>query len=539
MIRQIVFVLSLLGCVSAQNVSPSSALQPNDNRVAAPSAKDHEPAAVDPLESARALMTDHKYVEASTAFRGIIDKNPEAMRAHLGLVESLLRLAKLEDAEEAAKKAVATLPNVAMVHAAYGDVEFRSGKFAEAEAEYRAALKLDHTSAEGWYGLGSMYEMLSMYKHAKDAYARAHEFDPANDKLFRHWVDLLPYTERLAEVKKHAGDHPTARENDYIKFLSAAAEKKPWVLTSELQRREIKMLPYGRKMAGTNDINQDPRHISKGYALDVRFNDRVSAELLVDTGAGGITIGRKLAEKIGVQKIADSYIFGIGDQDPVPTYKGWVDKISIGGVEFRNCIVTVSSKNDIADETGLIGPDVFRKFLITLDFHNWKMILSPLPRHPAGDVDFDEIAIDRYIAPEMQNFIRVYMFGHDLVAPVTVNDKAIGNFILDTGADLNTMSPRFATKVTKASDDHEYRMSGVSGRVNNVLTGQKAILQIAKMRIESHELPVFATDRISASDGTEIAGFIGIRTLVQMKMTLDYRDGLVDLQVYEFKKATE
>jgi len=123
--------------------------------------------------------------------------------------------------------------------------------------------------------------------------------------------------------------------------------------------------------------------------------------------------------------------------------------------------------------------------------------------------------------------------------PVVVNDKATGNFILDTGADLNTMSPKLAAQVTTARADGDYTMKGVSGKVQEVLTGQKAILQFAKMRIESHDLPVFSTDHISASEGTEIAGFIGIRTLVQMKMTLDYRDGLVNLEVYEYRKARE
>jgi predicted aspartyl protease len=139
----------------------------------------------------------------------------------------------------------------------------------------------------------------------------------------------------------------------------------------------------------------------------------------------------------------------------------------------------------------------------------------------------------------MQSFTRAYIFGHDLVIPVTVNDKGSGNFILDTGADLNIMSPRLASQVTEASNDHEYRMTGVSGKVTNVLTGKKAILQFSKMRVESHELPVFSTDNISASEGTEISGLIGIRTLVQMKMTIDYRDGLVDLKVYDFKQARE
>jgi len=216
-----------------------------------------------------------------------------------------------------------------------------------------------------------------------------------------------------------------------------------------------------------------------------------------------------------------------------------VDKISIGSVQFRNCIVVVSSKNDVADEAGLIGPDVFEKFLITLDFQDWKLLLAPLPKNPAVTVADDDAPQDRYIAPELQGFTKFYRFYHDIVVPVVVNDKATGNFILDTGADLNIMDLQFAQKVTKASADDEYRMKGVSGKVAEVLTGQKAILMFAKLRIESHDLPVFALNGTSSSEGTEIAGLIGIRTLVQTKMTIDYRDGLVNLEPYTFKQAHE
>jgi len=322
------------------------------------------------------------------------------------------------------------------------------------------------------------------------------------------------------------------------RLLTALAEKKPWVLASEIKPMEIKMPHYGRKVEYTNDVDRSTATISKGFGLQVKFNDRVSAELLLDTGAGGITIGRKLAERAGAVKIADTWIGGIGDKGGIESYEAWIDKINIGGLEFRNCVVTVSSKNDIIDDAGLIGADVFDKFLITLDFHEQKMLLAPLPKNP-GASDVDDEWQDRYIAQEMQGFTKFYRFYHDMVVPVVVNDKATGNFILDTGAELNSMSKRLAAQVTKATADDEYRITGVSGNVQQVLTGQKAILQFAKMRIESHDLPVFSLDNTSANEGTEIAGLIGIKVLVQMKMTIDYRDGLVNLEVYEFRKARE
>jgi tetratricopeptide (TPR) repeat protein/predicted aspartyl protease len=519
--------------VAAQNVADNS--KPATPAPAATTAS----TAADPLLSAHALMKDGKFKDAAAAFKVIVQKDPSSAEAQAGLVRSLLRAHQIDDAQEAGRQALAAVPSSALVHAAVGDVAFRAGRFADTEAEYRAALKLDPNSARGQFGMARMFRMVSMNKRAKETFAKAHQLDPEDKQITEEWLETLPYAEQLEAVKKAAGDHPKEEEANRIAYLSAVAQKKPWILASERKPTEIKIQPYGKEITGVYDINRSgPATISKGYGLQVKFNDRASAVLLLDTGAGGITIGRKLAEKAGAVKIADTRIGGIGDKGSVLSYVAWIDKITIGSVEFRNCVVVVSSRNDVADEAGLIGPDVFDKFLITLDFREQKMLLAPLPKNPNAASE-DDLFQDRYIAPEMQSFTKFYAFGHDIVVPVVVNDKSVGNFIIDTGADINSMSPKLAALVTKASADGDYTIKGVSGKVENVLTGKKAILQFAKMRIESHDLPVFAFDKVSASEGTEIAGFIGIRTLVQMKMTIDYRDGLLNLEVYEFRKARE
>jgi tetratricopeptide (TPR) repeat protein len=528
--------LLLALCLAASATAQTTA----DNvKPAAPAAAENvtAPKVNEPLLAARALMKKGQLKDAADAFKALVEKDSTLADAHVGLVRCLLNSSQVEEADGAAKKALAALPGSAVVHAAAGDVAFRSGNFADAEKEYRAALKIDTNSARAVYGMGRMLHMVSMNKRAKENFARAHELDPEDSEITRYWLETLPYAERLEKDKKTDGD-PDNKAN-MRRYLTAVAEKKPWLMVNEIKPMEIKMPLYGRNLAGVNDIDRSgPKNIYEGYSVQVKFNDRANAMLLLDTGAGGITIGRKLAERAGAVRIADTRIYGIGDQGSVESYVAWIDKINIGGLEFHNCVVVVSSKNDIADDAGLIGPDVFDRFLITLDFHEQRMLLAPLPKNPSG-ASVDDEWQDRYIAPEMQGFTKFYRFGHDMVVPVMVNDKATGNFILDTGAGLNSMSPKLALQVTKAEADGEYKMKGVSGRVNQVMTGQKAILQFAKMRIESHDLPVFSTDNISASEGTEIAGFVGIRVLVQMKMTIDYRDGLVNLEVYEFKKARE
>ena len=185
----------------------------------------------------------------------------------------------------------------------------------------------------------------------------------------------------------------------------------------------------------------------------------------------------------------------------------------------------------------MIGADVFKRFLVTLDFKEFKLLLSPFPRNPSASGSEDDPQ-DRYIAPEMQAYTKIYRFGHDLVIPVLVSDKASGNFILDTGASMNDISTKLANAITKLTYEG-YSLKGVSGSVKEVLNGDKAILQFAKVRVRSDDIPAIDFDHISNSVGTEISGFIGIRTLTQMKMTIDYRDGLVNFEVYDFKKARE
>ena len=525
----------LLTCISAIGLAqnPSSA----DNKVPSSAPADATGnAGTDALVSAKALLAKGKFEEASAAFKALVDKDPKSAEARVGLIRSLYRDDKLEEADAAAKNANGLLPDSALLQATIGDLAFRQGKFADAEAAYRASLKLDSHSARGLFGMGRMFEMVSMPRMAKVAFRQAHDADPNDKQIYNQWLQMLPYAEQLEILKKAAGDHPTEREQRHIQFLSAVVQKKPWTLATAVQVTEIKMAPYGREQEYVFRANGEgviPK--SKGFGLEVKFNDRASSVLLLDTGAGGITIGRKLGEKAGVVKIGDTYISGIGDQGPVESYFGWVDKITIGNVEFRNCIVEVSSKSEVADEAGLIGGDVFEKFLITLDFKNWRMLLAPLPRNPNTPAD-DDAPQDRYIAPEMQSFTKIWRFGHFLVIPVVVSDKAMGNFVLDTGADSNTISPRLAQQITKLRAEGE-KVKGVSG-TTHVQTGDKAILQFAKVRVRSDDLAALAL-HLSSPDGTEYAGLIGIKTLVQMKFTIDYRDGLVNFEPYEFKPARE
>src|SRR6185312_15392711 len=117
-------------------------------------------------------------------------------------------------------------------------------------------------------------------------------------------------------------------------------------------------------------------------------------------------------------KLSDHSLEGVGNSGPAKGYEAWADKIVIGDLEFHDCHVHVSPR-DNEDYDGLIGTDVFEDYLVTVDFPGHKLRLSQLPR-PAEPMSNKP--------PEMESFTQFYRFGHILLMPTSVSAAAHGLF---------------------------------------------------------------------------------------------------------------
>src|SRR5262249_1891242 len=154
----------------------------------------------------------------------------------------------------------------------------------------------------------------------------------------------------LAEFRNDA--ETEGHERDYLELLKALAGREVWILRPEVARAEQKLEP----------MFIGPGLPIRGYGLRVSFNGGASALLLLDTGASGVTITRKFGEKIGGRKLADQALEGVGKGSATHGYSAWVDKVTIGNLEFHDCFVHVVPQT-VADADGLVGTDVFEKFL--------------------------------------------------------------------------------------------------------------------------------------------------------------------------------
>jgi tetratricopeptide (TPR) repeat protein len=474
------------------------------------------------LDRANQLFRDGKFPAAAEAFKGITSSDPESALAYVGLARVYLALKQPDEAAAAASKAAKLKPDLDAAHVALGEVYFRQGKMADAENEFTPLVKANTKEARAYLGLSLLYHAASYYRHAKLQIDRAHDLDAADPDIQRSWMRTLSRAEQLRALAAYLGEFPNEeaeRHASQIERLNILQESiHPCRLATKANRAEIKMEP----------LRYDPSHL-RAYALGVKING-ASSQLVLDTGASGLVINRKLAEKAGVKPITDATVKGVGDKVAPGAFVGHADAITIGNLEFQDCYVKVIDRGSVAEEDGLIGADIFSDFLVELNFPDSKIRLSELPPRPPDTDPESKLKgfEDRYVAPEMKEYTKVFRFGHLLLVQTHLNDLPANLFLLDTGAFSNIISPAAARQVTKISSDGDTTVKGLNGAVKNVFRADDLMLSFGHLRQRNLDIVAFDTKSISDSIGVEVSGTLGFAMLRLLDIKIDYRDGLID-----------
>jgi len=470
------------------------------------------------------------YSKASDEYNAVIAADPNSPVAFAGLARVYLKQVKLADALAAANKSVALAPTNPLGHIALGEVYFRSGKIAEAEAEFVPIIKSGQAYARAYLGEARVSRASSFYKQAKRMIDVAHSIDSSDPDIADFWMSEQSLADRITALKDELAHSTTSDPKE-----KAELEQSLAFLIDANSRHSSCQLVSSAKSVETPFVMlvYDPQTY-RGFGLKVEING-TSSKLMLDTGATGILIGRKVAEKAGVTRVAASTISGVGDRGDQSGYVGHVDSIRVAGLEFRDCYVDVSDRKTTVDDDGLIGADLFHHFLVDLDFSARKLRLSELPPRPdetmpttSPDPQPALQLHDRYVAPEMRSYTPLYRFGHNLLIPTRLNTSVTSLFLIDSGSTFNMISPSAARGVTKVGSDSDTIVKGLNGSVKNVYRADQATLTFGHLKQQNQDIIAFDTSSISNSIGTEVSGIIGITTLGLLDVKIDYRDGLVD-----------
>jgi tetratricopeptide (TPR) repeat protein len=523
---------------SQQAASAAKAVEGTANSV--PENKTASATTPNPLEDARSFYRGGDFNSAIAKYQEILKEQPKSADSYAGLVRVYLKQKNVEQAAEVVEKGLAQSDSP-QLHVARGEVWFRQGKITDAEKEWVDVLKGGHPEPRAYLGLARVRGAIAMYKTQRKMIVKAHELDPTDPDINENWAGTLSRADRIKYLQDSlAGENNwDAEERDgvkrYLEYLRERAKQKTGSchLVNKLKAVEMPLVR----------LKLDPEHL-RGYGLTVELNGHKS-DLMLDTGSTGILVKRSIAEHAGIAKISETRVAGIGDKGGKKGFFGVADSIKIGGLEFQNCNVEVLEGHSVAGEDGLIGADIFEQFLVDIDFPHEKLKLSELPTRP-GEPD-QKLALsndedenndlagassgprDRYVAPEMQSYTRVFRFGHDLLVPTSIGKIPPKLFLLDTGSFQNSISYAAAKQVTHV-DESETVITGISGAVKDVYSAHKAVLQFGRLRQENQEMTTFDTTGMSESAGTEIAGTLGFVMLRFLDIKIDYRDALVDFE---------
>jgi predicted aspartyl protease len=500
----------------------------------------HEPS---PAEKA---YLDGKANQAETLYREALGKSPHDAELTAGLVRSLLREQKVEDAASAVSAELTLAPNSVPLITAFAEVEYRQGKIAEAAGTADQAYRINPCNPRLYLIRARILRLNSMYASERRAIGTAHSLDPWDMDIRRTWLGTLPLTQRIDEQKQFLaaanGMDPEERaraERGLPNLIRWAADTdKTCHVASAMNSTELPLVPIW---------SQGNSRRIQSWGLRVLFNNSESV-LGVDTGASGLVINRAIADRAGLKPVGRIQLGGVGDQGPQGGFIAHVDSIRIGSLEFRDCTAEVTDRKDILSMDGLIGTDVFSSYLVTLDFPMRKFLLSQLPPSPA-DAGGTSAALnteagdqvvssgsgapgssqppDRYISPTMKDYVAFFRSGHFIVLPTLLNGKTQRLFMVDTGAFSTAISPEAAREVTRVHGGNPGSVRGLSGDVAKVSFAEAILFQFGGIRQQNNDLYSFDTTGLSKGAGFEISGFLGSTVLRQLTISIDYRDGLI------------
>jgi tetratricopeptide (TPR) repeat protein len=534
--------LALVAMLPSQEAKPNATIQ-------------SDPAAL--LMEARGLYRKGSFDQAVAKFNEVLKADPGSGESYAGIIRCFLKQDRVRDADDELQKGLQATPENPDFKVAQGELLFRQGEIPEAGTLFSEVMVLVPPNARAYLGAARVAEMSAMYGREYILIKRAREIDPADPDIKKKWMQTQAVPDRIKSLEDYLAQ-PSNDDADTRRTLTESLEllkaSQPAPLggcrpSSDVPSTETNLVQI-----------QTVGQSSQGFGLEVTINGQAS-KLLLDTGASGILVSRKLASQAGLKRVSEILVTGIGDKPGTQGHIASANSVRIGNLEFHNCQVEILD-NLSAGEDGIIGVDVFSEFLIEIDFPGSRLRLSQLPPRP-GEIPskaslttgHEESATapeekpaakpdvaqpiarpqtsgynDRYIAPEMHSYVQTFRMGHMLLVPTKINEGAEKLFLLDTGAFDNTITPDAAQEVTKVHRAPLRKVQGLSGDVKRVYVAHQVTLDFGHLRQTVPDMVSFDMSRVSRYAGTEVSGTLGLVMLKLLKVRLDYRDALADFQ---------
>lgn len=380
---------------------------------------------------------------------------------------ALLRSGKVDQAERLIRNAREMGPDNARLLCALGDILFRRADFSHAGKAYKSALDLDANFAYSYLGLGRIAQLEFRRTSARDLFAKAFRLNPNDPEI------VSAYTR-----------------------MTAGLQTRPY------SRLSSAYTTYELKLTGFHPTSSSP----DGVLVTAKINGGKPLRLVFDTGFSGVNVNGKAARSLGLEAISESqFVGGLGDDRPHTVQPALARTIAFGNLEFRDCPIQVDPGSVTPGADGVIGADVFAQFEITLDARSRRLSLVPFSGEGQANV---------------------YGVNHLLLVRTKINRRKEGLFLLDTAAAFTSVSEEIARP-------WEHRaavpLMGARGLLSHVFRVPPVELDFGGRPVIDPAPVALDLRQLSQQIGVEISGILGYLLLSRSNLTINYRDGIVQL----------
>jgi hypothetical protein len=241
------------------------------------------------------------------------------------------------------------------------------------------------------------------------------------------------------------------------------------------------------------------------------INDSEPLSFLLDTGYSITTIHPRLVEPLKLSRAGAVTIVGIAGEEVAPMYSGAEFNLS-GAKYLPRRVAAVPSEGRRRRRDGILGSGLFRRFVVQLDFRSTTMrLFSPDDFVYTGKGVRVPLRLDDD-TPEL-----------NAVIPLDDGRKIEGRFELDTGCDDGVclgrpfVAEHKLDEILVANDGGVKRGTGGDARISS---GQIPLLRLGEAEARKISASFF---RDGSPAGAGRAGHIGMQTLRQFHVTLDFR----------------
>lgn len=472
------------------------------------------------LQDAQKDLFAARYKQAAAAYSKALAEGATDPDAYYGLVRALIEDHRSHEAYRVAEEGLVKNPRTPGVETAAGLAAYRKGDLPNAEEHYRQALQLDKDYAGALHGLASINNMLSKFQTARGFLLSAYRSSPTDPQLMLARANTLKGAEHIAALQETLA--LLDPESDDAHRLSAHIADDVAAGGRKLRRL---VSPYEKSSIKLSTIFSGPS-TPRGAFIRVQLNGKHNLRLMLDTGASGISIAPKSAEAAGLnilgEKSTDAK--GIGDRPAQSSYRYIAPEIRISDVLFADYPVSAFRAAKSSDTDGLIGADVFKSFIVTIDFPKMEMSLEPRSTGPGSD---DE-PVDA--SPPPSGFHRAFRFGNHLTLPTQINNGKPSLFLIDSGAAANLLDTEIGSLSTGVHRDDATKVGGVQGMVNQTSRTDRVSLVFAGFRQDSNSLIAISLEHTCDEFGVALGGILGWPILSHLSLTIDYQQGILHFE---------